>query len=173
MEKVCKTKKKPRKNLLPVVAGAVVLAAALILLLPKLAQKDDGGQASAVLPGGQDLVIQASEIGRTASYFDYDAGGTTVQVLAVRASDDTVRLALNTCQVCSGSPYAYFEQDGDTFVCQNCKNRFASVAVGQVSGDCNPVSITAETYQEQDGTFTVLASFLEENAVRFRNWKKF
>lgn len=170
MAKGCKTKK---KSLMPAIAGAVVLTAALILLLPKLVQKAEGGQESAVLSSGQDLVIQALEIGRTASYFDYDAGGTTVQVLAVRASDDTVRLALNTCQVCNGSPYAYFEQDGDMFVCQNCKNRFASVAVGQVSGGCNPVPITAETYQEQAGTITVPASFLEENAVRFRNWKKF
>lgn len=173
MAKVCKTKKKPRKNPLPVIAGAVVLVAALVLLLPKLVQKDTSGQTDTALSSGQDLVIQAAEIGSTASYFDYDAGGTTVQVLAVRASDDTVRLALNTCQVCNGSPYAYFEQDGDTFVCQNCKNRFASVAVGLVSGGCNPVPITAETYREQDGTITVPAAFLEENAVRFRNWKKF
>lgn len=89
---------------------------------------------------------------------------------AVRASDSTV---LNTCQVCNGSPYAYFEQDGDEFICQNCRNRFASVDVGRVSGGCNPVPITAEVYTEQDGTITVPASFLEENASRFSNWKNF
>lgn len=99
--------------------------------------------------------------------------GVTVQVLAVRAPDDTVRMALNTCQVCNGSPYAYFEQEGDSFVCQNCKNRFSALDVGLVSGGCNPAPITEDVYTEQDGVINVPASFLEENAVRFTRWKKF
>ncbi len=119
------------------------------------------------------LVIQAADIDSTASYFDYDADGITVEVFAVRASDGSVRLALNTCQVCNGSPYAYFEQDGDAFVCQNCRNRFPSTAVGLVSGGCNPVSITADTYTEEDGVITVPVSFLDDNADRFTNWKQF
>ena len=84
-----------------------------------------------------------------------------------------MRLALNTCQVCNGSPYAYFVQEGDEFVCQNCHNRFSSTDVGKVSGGCNPVPITAEDYREENGALIVPYSFLEENAARFTNWKKF
>lgn len=165
---------KQRLNPLPILAGVVVLAAAAVLLFPKLSHGESGGSSdSTALPAGSDLVIRAEEIGTAASYFDYDADGTTVQVFAVRASDGTVRLALNTCQVCNGSPYAYFEQEGDAFICQNCGNRFASTAVGRMSGGCNPVPITEETYTEQDGTITVPTAFLEDNAPRFTHWKQF
>ena len=168
-------KKNPKKiNFLPVLAGLVLVAALAVILVPKLSgSSDTAAQERDVLEHGSDLIIQTEEIGTEASYFDYDADGTTVQAFAVRASDGTVRLALNTCQVCNGSPYAYFEQDGDDFVCQNCGNRFASIDVGRVSGGCNPVPITEEIYTVQDGTIAVPASFLEENASRFTNWKKF
>ena len=102
---------RPRGNPLPFLAAAVALTAAAALLLPRLSPGGSGSvSGSAALSAGSDLVIRTEEIGAEASYFDYDADGTTVQVYAVRASDGTVRLALNTCQVCNGSPYAYFEQ---------------------------------------------------------------
>lgn len=165
---------RPKFSPLPLVAGLAVLAAAAVMLLPKSSpQSSTEPVSTAALSSGSDLTIQADEVGTQASYFDYDADGVTVEVFAVRASDGTVRLALNTCQVCNGSPYAYFVQEGDSFVCQNCKNRFASAAVGKVSGGCNPVPITESDYTEQDGVITVPASFLEENAVRFVNWKNF
>ena len=174
MKKSVKKSSKRSVNPMPILAAAVLAAALAVTLLPKLSGKDSGsGAQGTVLPAGSDIVIQVEEISTAASYFDYDADGVTVQVLAVRASDDTVRLVLNTCQVCNGSPYAYFEQEGDVFICQNCKNRFPSAVVGKVSGGCNPVPITAEVYTEQDGVITVPASFLEDNAVRFTNWKKF
>lgn len=167
-------------NPLPVLALIVVIAAVVVTLMPKNAGNEENVSLSTSVPeetapavSGDDIVIQTGDVGTEASYFDYDANGVTVQVFAVRASDGTVRLALNTCQVCNGSPYAYFEQDGDWFICQNCKNRFASTDVGIASGGCRPVPITEETYTEQDGTITIPASFLEENAALFKNWKNF
>lgn len=159
-------------NPLAILAAVVLLAALAVVFLPKLFGKGDAAQAAAV-SAGSDMTIPVAEIGTEASFFDYDADGVTVQVLAVRASDNTVRLALNTCQVCNGSPYAYFVQEGDEFVCQNCHNRFSSTDVGKVSGGCNPVPITAEDYREENGALIVPHSFLEENAARFTNWKKF
>ena len=165
---------KRRVNPLAIAAGLVLLVALAVTALPKHTDKNSGsGGTETSVPSGSDLTVRTEAIGTMASFFDYDAGGVTVQVLAVRASDNPVRLALNTCQVCNGSPYAYFEQDGDDFVCQNCHNRFASTAVGIVSGGCDPVPITADVYEEEDGTLTIPHSFLEENAPRFENWKKF
>ena len=159
---------------MPIVAAAVLAAALAVTLLPKLSAKGGGSAADGTaVPAGSELVIQAEEIGTKASSFDYDADGITVQVLAVRASDDTVRMALNTCQVCNGSPYAYFVQNGDYFICQNCGNRFASTQVGLVSGGCNPVPITQEDYELRDGLILVSTEFLTLNAARFRNWKNF
>lgn len=169
---------KPRK-LLPLIALVVVIAAAVVTLMPKNSEKEAlpplASQPSETISPVSltDIVIRTEEIGTDASYFDYDANGTTVQVLAVQASDGSIRLALNTCQVCNGSPYAYFEQDGDWFICQNCGNRFASTEVGIVSGGCRPVPITDDIYTEQDGTFIIPATYLEENAALFENWKKF
>ena len=165
---------KRRVNPLAIVALVVLIAALAVTILPKLFDKgNDSGAEETSTPSSSDLTVRADEVGTQASFFDYNADGITVQVLAVRASDGTVRLALNTCQVCNGSPYAYFVQDGDDFVCQNCHNRFSSTDVGEVSGGCNPVPITAEVYKEAKGTLVIPASFLDENANRFENWKKF
>ena len=161
-----------KPNPLPILAGLVVLSALAVTLIPRLRKQPDAG-AAVLLPAGSDLTIQAAEIGTEASYFDYDAGGTVVEVLAVRAPDDSVRLALNTCQVCNGSPYAYFVQENDVFVCQNCQNRFASEDVGKQSGGCNPVPITGELYTEENGVITIPAAVLDANAARFENWKNF
>lgn len=163
-----------KEKILPILAGFVLVAAVSVTLAPRLSGNNGAvPQESDALTHGGDLVIQTDELSTAASYFNYDVDGTTVQVFAVQASDGTVRLALNTCQVCNGSPYAYFEQDGDEFICQNCRNRFASIDIGRASGGCNPVPITEEIYTDQNGTITVPASFLEENAVRFTNWKNF
>ncbi len=119
------------------------------------------------------IEINMEEISSQASYYDIEIEGTVVEAFAVLASDDTVRLAMNTCQVCNGSPYAYFEQDGDYFVCQNCGNRFSSGQIGVTGGGCNPVPITADDYTEENGIITISDSFLQENAYRFSNWKQF
>lgn len=173
-------KKQAKKiDLLPLIAAVVVVAAVAVTVMPKSsADKEEGTsvpQTSESTPTatGGGVTIQTDQIGKEADYFDYDANGITVQVLAVQASDGTLRLALNTCQVCNGSPYAYFVQDGDYFICQNCKNRFASTEIGIASGGCRPVPITEDIYTEQDGTILIPASFLEEKASLFRNWKNF
>ena len=159
--------KKQKISILPILAAAVAIVAVSVTLMPKTTKE------SISLAENGDVILRAEDIGTEASYFDYDANGTTVQLFAVRASDGTVRLALNTCQVCNGSPYAYFIQDGDWFICQNCMNRFASTDVGILSGGCNPLPITDQVYTKQDGMITIPASFLDENAPLFQNWKNF
>ena len=159
--------KKQKISILPILAAAVAIVAVSVTLMPKTTKE------SISLAENGDVILRAEDIGTEASYFDYDANGTTVQLFAVRASDGTVRLALNTCQVCNGSPYAYFIQDGDWFICQNCMNRFASTDVGILSGGCNPLPITDQIYIKQDGMITIPASFLDENAPLFQNWKNF
>ena len=160
-------RKKQKISILPILAAAVAIVAVSVTLMPKTTKE------SISLAENGDVILRAEDIGTEASYFDYDANGTTVQLFAVRASDGTVRLALNTCQVCNGSPYAYFVQDGDWFICQNCMNRFASTNVGILSGGCNPIPITDQVYTKQDGMITIPASFLDENAPLFQNWKNF
>ena len=170
---------KKSRNPLPLIALVVIVAAAAVTIIPPGSEREEppvlesNPSKNISSTDGSNIVIRTADIGTDASYFDYDADEVTVQVFALRASDGTIRLALNTCQICNGSPYAYFEQEGDWFICQNCGNRFASTEIGIASGGCRPVPITADTYTEQDGTITIPASFLEEKAPLVQNWKNF
>ncbi len=166
-----------KKNFLPVIAAVVVVAAAVAVLAPKWFPKEntqaDTAAAVTLSDDGSAVVIDPAALSEKAAFYDYDADGITVELFAVKASDGSARLALNTCQICNGSPYAYFVQAEDYFICQNCLNRFASTQVGLVSGGCNPVPITQEDYSLQDGTILIPTEFLEMNAARFTNWKNF
>lgn len=161
---------------LPVIAGVVVVAAVTAVVVTRLGGSSGGEQAAlntspadALTDGA--VVIDTSEIGETASCYDYNADGTTIEVLAVTASDGSVRLALNTCQVCQGSPYAYFVQEGDSFICQNCGNAFSRDDIGLEAGGCNPIPVTEEDYEETDGLITISDDFLNKYKDSFANWK--
>lgn len=121
-----------------------------------------------------DVVVQIDNITDKASFYEYDYNGTTVGLFAVKASDGTIRTALNTCQVCNGSPYAFFVQKESQFQCQNCGNLFSLDMIGQERGGCNPIPINSEERTESDnGSIIIPASFLEDNASIFNNWKKY
>jgi len=63
--------------------------------------------ATAIKNGGSvsagDLVISKSEVTEKAKFYPYNADGTRMEILAVRAGDGSIRTAFNTCQVCNGS----------------------------------------------------------------------
>lgn len=139
---------------------------------------DDNGEnteSNSVAPppeSGEDLVIQTKDISATTKFYPVTVGGTKMEVMAVTAPDGTIRTAFNTCQVCNGSPYAYFVQKGDAVECQNCKNVFPMDRVGIEAGGCNPVPIFDEDKTVTNETITVSYDVLRENAPRFpANWK--
>ncbi len=164
-----------RSKQLCILAGIIIVLAAVAVITttnrPDTTAIDTTQEISLTADG--NIQIKTDDVGTEAAYFNTEIEGTAVEIFAVLASDGTVRLAMNTCQVCNGSPYAYFKQEGDYFICQNCGNRFASDEIGLVSGGCNPVPITADDYIEGNGVITVSESFLKENAHRFTNWKQF
>lgn len=179
-----KQKSKKKNNIvLPIIAAAVVVVAAVSVIVPKLtkdsssdntsAKNTTQNQISSVQSFTNDITINKDEIGETATFFDYDANGITVEAFAVKASDGTTRIALNTCQVCNGSPYAYFVQQGDNFICQNCKNAFKRDSIGTIHGGCNPLPLTEDDYTDDNGIITIPAYLLEQYAPNFKNWKKF
>jgi uncharacterized membrane protein len=79
-----------------------------------------------------------------------------MEVFAVKAGDGTVCTAFNTCQVCNGSPKAYFKQTGTSVQCQNCGNKFPMSRVGIESGGCNPVPILDGEKTVMGETITIL-----------------
>ena len=118
------------------------------------------------------IIIEKSNITEDALFVTYDADGMTMGLLAVRASDGTIRTAWNTCQVCNGSPAAYFVQEGDALVCRNCGNKFTMDQVGRTSAGCDPVPISGNARIETDGQILIPKETIEENKGLFTNWKK-
>ncbi len=100
-------------------------------------------------------------------YINYDSNGTTIQLLAVNASDGSARLSLNTCQACNPSPRAYFKEVNGRLVCQNCGNVFTMDSVGETAGGCNPMNIA---YNVEGSALTVSTADLDKYAENFAYW---
>lgn len=130
-------------------------------------------EVQATLNEKGDLVINPGDITEEATFFQINHKGTDMAVIAVKADDGTIRTAFDTCQICNGSPYAYFEQSGDKFQCQNCGNVYSRDMLEKERGGCNPVPIMAEEKTVTDREIIIPAEVLEANAERFENWKKF
>lgn len=120
-----------------------------------------------------DVVIKTADITETATFYEHDANGTKMGLFAVKAEDGTIRTAFDTCQVCNGSPYAYFLQRGNLFECQNCGNLYKREMIEQERGGCNPVPIMADEKTVTDTEIIIPAQLLKDNAERFENWKNF
>ena len=140
---------------------------ASLLLLNGCAQKDSASQAE---PSG-DLTIALDSISETPSFIDGSIDGQPMQVIAVRDADGTVRLSYNTCQVCQGSPWAYFELQNGQLVCQNCGNAFALSAVGEGGYGCMPLMVPAYTLTET--SVVIPHDTLVQVKDAFENWKVF
>lgn len=115
------------------------------------------------------IIIDTTDISEEAEYINYQSGENIIQLIAVRASDDTVRLTFNTCQSCNPAPRAYFVQNGDTFTCQNCGNSFRTDDLGVERGGCNPAPV--EEYEEGDGVIELSAEYLDQFSSAFSYWQ--
>lgn len=120
----------------------------------------------------EDLIILKSEISDNVKFYPYKSGKINMEVMAVRASDGTIRTAFNTCQICYDSGRGYYKQEGDKLVCQNCGNRFSLDQLEKLKGGCNPVPITKEYKTEDDEVIVISQAFMDANKGLFGNWKK-
>lgn len=118
------------------------------------------------------IVISKNNITSTATFIPYKVGGLDMEIIAVKASDGTIRTALNTCQVCYRSGRGYYKQVGDVFVCQNCGNQFKVDQVEKVKGGCNPVPILAGDKTDLGDSIGISKAYLESVAHYFAVWKK-
>lgn len=128
--------------------------------------------SNATVQADQDLVIPISEITETAKFYPTDIDGTRLEVVAVKASDGTIRTAFNTCQVCYDSGKGYYKQQGDLLVCQNCGNQFSMNNVEVEAGGCNPWPIFDKNKTVTDDSITISYAFLKESEGIFSNWKE-
>lgn len=118
-----------------------------------------------------DIVIQVKEVTEKPTFYPATIDGINLEVIAVKASDGSIRTAFNTCQVCYSSGKGYYKVEGDELVCQNCGNRFTMDDVEVTKGGCNPVPITSEYKKVDDETITVTKDVLTQATEIFKNWK--
>ena len=142
-----------------------ILAAVLLL-------SGCGKQEEAAAPVDSGLVIPVSELSETIRIYPVTVDGLQMEVLAAKDADGTVRTAFNTCQVCNGSRKAYFAEDGDYVVCQNCGNSFGREDVGVVSGGCNPYPIFAEDREDSEDSVRISYDYLSSASGLFECWKE-
>jgi hypothetical protein len=124
------------------------------------------------IKSGENLVIPVGDITETATFYPIKVDGTTMEVLAVKAPDGTVRTAFNTCEVCYDSGRGYYKQEGNVLVCQNCGNRFRTSQVEVQSRGCNPWPIFQENKTVTDESITISYDFLSASTKVFENWKQ-
>ena len=146
----------------------LILAAALLLLTGCGKQQTATSQA---IPAGGALEISPEELSTSIKIYSFTVDGLQMEVLAAKDEDGTVRTAFNTCQVCNGSPKAYFEEKGDSVVCQNCGNAFGRKDVGVLSGGCNPYPIFASDREDTENAVRISYDYLKDNAGLFARWK--
>ena len=99
-----------KKLILPLMMAALLLSGCA-------AKKDETTPTTQAANG--DMVIMLSDIGAEPTFIDGKIGDAPMQVIAIRDADGTVRLSYNTCQICQGSPWAFFEEQNGGLVCQN------------------------------------------------------
>ena len=118
-----------------------------------------------------DLKIIKSEVTKIAKFYPYKSGDTYMEVLAVKASDGTIRTSFNTCQVCYKSGKGYYKQEGNELVCQNCGNRFNIDQIEKMKNGCNPVPILVGDKTDDGSNLVISQNYMTKNINYFSNWK--
>ena len=166
-----------RKIILPAAALVMVLICVVTALSGNGRNTDE--QAAAKLPRddavviskGESLVIPVAEINDEAKFYPIIVDGADMEVLAVRASDGTIRTAFNTCQSCYTSGAGFYSFEKGELVCNNCGFRFSPDEVEIASGGCNPWPIFEENKTVSDDSIAIPYDFLAESKEIFANWK--
>lgn len=152
----------------------VSVAAMVFVLALALTACSSGTGAGAKQPAvqkDQDVILPVAEISETATFYPVEVDGTSLEIIAVKAGDGTIRTAFNTCQVCYDSGKGYYQQQGDALVCQNCGNQFSMSQVEVAAGGCNPWPIFADNKIVTADSITISYDFLKESTGIFSNWK--
>jgi uncharacterized membrane protein len=75
-----------------------------------------------------------------AKYFSFESTGKTVNFFVLKSSDNVLRAAFDSCDVCYAAKKGY-RQEGDLMVCNNCGQQFPSVRINVEQGGCNPAPL--------------------------------
>ena len=160
------------KNKKPIfIILALALTCVLLTACSGSGGADDGDAKYSELKANENgaVTIPVETISSDARFFNYDADGVTVQLVAIRDQSNGVHIAFNTCQSCSPSPKAYYQQTGSVLQCANCGFTFAPEEVGVTHGGCNPWPIDGLVTGDRE--LSVPAAALDGMRQYFVSWK--
>jgi uncharacterized membrane protein len=156
-----------RSPLVWLVPLAIVAIAAVVGVVLVSGGKTDA-HAYAAPPAsaqGGDVTIPVADVNDGAvHFFASDVNGTQVKYFVVKASDGSLRVAFDACEVCYRAKKGY-TQVGDSVRCNNCGRVFASDSIGVERGGCNPSPIEATT---AGGKLTIPFSQVETGTQFFQ-----
>lgn len=153
--------------------NAVIVFFCLACLLLGACSKEsvpEAAQQTTAYAADTAFTISIDQLKTEPTFWDWNQNGTAMQVIALLDSAGKPHIAYNTCQVCMGSPYAYFEYQNGFLYCMNCGNAFTLDTVGQQSGGCTPLPV--DSYTQTETAIVIPAEELQRAAGSFANWKK-
>ena len=121
---------------------------------------------------GKFLNIPISEITETVNFIPAIVDEIYMEVITVKASDDSIRIAFNTCERCHRSGKGYFLQEENEVICQQCQMSFSIDSISILSGGCQPIPITQEEITITDKFIRISYDILSANTHWFTDWKQ-
>lgn len=110
-----------------------------------------------------DIEVKLDDLEQSnATFINYLSNGINIELVAVKDSQSNIDIAFNTCQICNGSPKAYFIQKNDKLICQNCGNTFTIKSVGASANGCNPMTISDSDVTKTDTGITISKELLHK-----------
>ncbi len=111
---------------------------------------------------GGELAISVTQLlDKKLHRYVVSSGGVDVRLIAILDATDTVRAALDACQICGTQGYY---QDGRNVICRNCAAAIYVPTIG-LAGGCNPIHID---YRVEGETLKISQSALDYGEKVFR-----
>lgn len=143
-----------KKFVLPVVAVVVIII--VFIMSNKETKVETTSPKSLSLENyevGDSFVIPISELKNYVKFYSLNYNGDNVEILAAIDKNGNPKVTLNTCQNCMGSPKAFFVQEGDSVVCQNCGIGHKIETIGTTKRGCNPIPIDSLVIDDKNISF--------------------
>jgi hypothetical protein len=98
----------------------------LLLLIMTIAAAASFAQKASAKDSPWAITIRKKDVTSSARFYPYSLEGLAMEVLAVRASDGSIRTALNTCQVCYDSGRGTTSNPGASWCARTAATAFTS-----------------------------------------------
>ena len=115
----------------------------------------------------QDLIIRTADISEYALFYPVTIDGFSIEILVVRAPDNTIRTAFNACIVCYSLGKGYFVQHRSVLICQQCGESFTMDSVEVQSEGCYPIPISRENKTVTAAAITISREYLLQAKIMF------